>query len=1228
MICSNCQTSNPEGAKFCMNCGYSLSLNCPNCDTQLPAGVKFCFNCGYQHISDQSETQHPSIYQERFRQYMPQELASKLETARTNSSLEGERRIVTILFCDVAGSTSLAESLDPEEWTEVMNKAFEYLIKPVYKFEGIVARLMGDAILAFFGAPIAHEDDPERAVLAGLDILRGIQEFRQETHRHYGLDFNVRIGINTGLVVVGTVGTDLRVEYTAMGDAVNLAARMEQTAQPGTVQIAEDTFKLVASLFVTEPLGGIEVKGKQEPVRAYRVLHRQEGVIKSRGIEGLQSPIVGRNHEIHLFQDRLKELIDGRGHIISVIGEAGLGKSRLLAEIKKMVIGEKSTTNNGQQEPFSSVIGHSSLLWLEGRSLSYEASKPYAPFIDLFKHFIDLDIDLPDKEKYNQLTARMAEVFPERASEMAPFIATMLGLNLTDEELERVRYIEPPQLRERIFNAVYELVAHAAQQQPVVLVFEDLHWVDLTSLELIQHLVPLAERAMLMMIALFRPHPQDISWQFHEIARRDFNHIYAEIILSPLDEVSSRELVSNLLHVEDLPEKVRALILRKAEGNPFFVEEVIRSLLDAKLVVRENSHWRATREIKTISVPDTLTGVITARLDRLDEASKRLTQTASVIGREFLFDILSDVYENIPVLEDSLLNLQRRELIWEKSRLPKRFYSFKHVLTQETAYASLLLSKRRELHRRVAERLEMVDPQSVNDIARHFLEAHDEKRALPYLIEAGDRAARAYSTQEAISYFKEALKVLNDVQNLDLARRAFEGLGRALTFANNIPATVENYQNMYKYAGKRNDIPMQVSALNKLSDIVAMRLGQFPEAEIFLLDAENMARNYKDLPGLAEMFMVRCGLCIAKGDFDGAVNYLSESVQIGNELNLKEQMALGLTHIANTQIYMTRFEEAWKTAQEARKITEEVGNQEHLAEILTYSVPLYHLRNGNIVEARNAVEEGMLIATQIGALFPKCYGAFTLGLLAGMAGRYEEAISYQELFLEVSREGNFVFFEAMPLCILGSLYLEISRKYLDRTLKLHNEALKLLENPAGMMGGGICWVEIGFCYLTVGDLEQAKQYFEQGLNTPTPQMLLLQPRYLVGLALVALGQANLDEAESFVHQARHFIEERAMRDHYPLVELTEGQVKASRGELQQALQYFTRAEEQALAMEMRPTVRKARIEAAKVLLKMGLEAEAETKFWAAREMLEEMATFFQSEELRALYMENEPVDRN
>ena len=293
--------------------------------------------------------------------------------------MQGERRIVTMLFCDVSGSTAAAEALDPEEWAEIMNGAFEHLIAPVYRYEGTLARLMGDAILAFFGAPIGHEDDPQRAVLAGLDILKGIAPYREDVKSKWGLDFNVRVGINTGLVVVGEVGSDLRVEYTALGDAINLASRMEQTAQLGTIQISEDTHKLVAPLFEFEELGGIQVKGKSEPVEAYRVLGPRAKPGRSRGIEGLDSPLVGRDQQVASLRGAVSELRQGRGQIVSLMGEAGLGKSRLIAELRKELEDEGAIRANG----VASGEAGPGLSWHEGRSLSCESSKPYAPFVNL-----------------------------------------------------------------------------------------------------------------------------------------------------------------------------------------------------------------------------------------------------------------------------------------------------------------------------------------------------------------------------------------------------------------------------------------------------------------------------------------------------------------------------------------------------------------------------------------------------------------------------------------------------------------------------------------------------------------------------------------------------------------------------------------------------------------------------------------------------------------------------
>ena len=528
-------------------------------------------------------------------------------------------------------------------------------------------------------------------------------------------------------------------------------------------------------------------------------------------------------------QTCLGEVLRGRGQIVSVIGEAGLGKSRLVAEARRWAATQPQTD----------------LLWLEGRSLSYQSTTPYAPFIDLLSSLFDLRADEDDG-------ARVAKV-ARQAGDRAPFLATLLGFQLAGEDAERVRYLEPPALRDRVFRAVLELCEGLTRSRAVVLVFEDLHWTDSTSLELLEQLLALTDRAPLMILMLFRLQQHEPAWRFHKMVERDYAHGYTSIALAPLDEVQARELVANLLHIEDLPESVRGLILRKAEGNPFFVEEVIRSLLDAKLVVHDNSHWRTTREIENIAVPDTLAGVIMARLDKLDDESRRVAQTAAVIGRAFQFDVLRDVNDSVADLDPPLVNLQSRELIREQSVHPARIYQFKHTLTQETAYGSILMSRRRELHRRVAACLEDLSPDSVNEIARHWLEAQDEARALPYLVAAGERAARAYATKEALGYFSSAVAILQKIDNLPLARRTYEGLGSALSLSNQMPQAVENYHAMLHYGEARGDIPMQVSALNKMST-AAVYLGQMDIIDQHLNDAERLARQGDDRPGLAELY--------------------------------------------------------------------------------------------------------------------------------------------------------------------------------------------------------------------------------------------------------------------------------------------------------------------------------------------------------------------------------------
>jgi class 3 adenylate cyclase/tetratricopeptide (TPR) repeat protein len=1215
MNCPNCQTSNREDAKFCMNCGHSLVRECSNCGVESPLAAKFCSNCG-QAFED--GIQAVEQVKPRLQDLMPKDLQEKLTKAQTTGGLQGERRIVTILFCDVVGSTAAAENLDPEEWTEIMNGAFEHLITPVYNYEGTVARLMGDAIMALFGAPLAHEDDPQRAILAGLEITEKIRSYRKQIREEHGLDLDVRVGINTGLVVIGEVGSDLAGEYTAMGDAVNLAARMEQTAEPGMVHISEDTYRLVAPLFEVQDLGGVDVKGKSDPIRTYKVIRIKAEPGQIRGIEGLHSPLIGRENEIDALQEVVTELHQGRGQIVSVMGEAGLGKSRLVTELRENLLSDLILNSFGDLT--EKELSESAMFWLEGRSLSFETTTPFAPFIDILTDYFQLQADASSLGAIEKITSALNQYSQSQATEIVPFLGTVLGLELSDEALEKVKYLEPPQLRAGIFNAIRVVIEQLASKNPTVLVFDDLHWIDPSSLDLLEQLLPLTDQFSLLIVGIFRPRRDTPSWRFHETASRDYDHRYRSISLQPLDEDRSRELVANLLEVEDLPEKVRSLIMAKAEGNPFFVEEIIRSLLDAELVVRENSHWRATRAIEEIAVPDTLAGVITSRLDRLNDQVKFVAQTAAVIGRQFEFETLAAVYQPTSELEDALKTLQHRELIREKSRIPKRVYFFKHTLTQETAHASLLKRKGQELHLRVGEYLEGTQPNNESEIARHFLDAGEAARALPYLVGAGDRANRGSAAAEAIDFYNRALEILDPRQEIDLVRRAYEGLGSAKSFSGDIPGAIGTYHTMIQLGQELDEEGMQVSALNKLGFVTGLMMEQYPQANSHLDQAEKLARESEDFAGLAELHMVRCGICTATGDLDGAISHLGESTQLGRELNAEEPLLFGLAHSASTLTFLARFDEAWEKAQEALKIAEELGNRRYIAELMDFTIPFHHLHHGDLALARETAEEGLRIAEEIGSVPSQGRASLTLGQIARMQGDYDQAIKYNEQVVKLAGVSGPANFRMLPLCNLGTVYLDISESLVERTEELHGKVMNLLKTPSGLAWGSSAWLELGICSLALGKIDEAEQYFKKGLTEPTTLMHLHRSQLLVGSAFVALARKDIDAAEKFVTKAQETVNSLGLRNDSPLVLLADAETSHLGGEVEKAIESFSIAEQQALEMNMRPLVFQARTGVAKVHASVGKTEEAKQKINSAREVMEEIAVLFTTEELREKYI--------
>src|SRR5215203_2577499 len=514
-------------------------MNCPNCETVNPEGAKYCLNCG-----------------------------NRLEAP---ARVDGERKYVTVLFADVVDSTGLGERLDPEQVAEIMNGAFAFLNASVKKYDGTIARLLGDAIIAFFGAPVAHEDDAERAVRAGLDIQAAAREYAEEVRRNYGVDFKVRVGINTGLAVLATMGGEIRTEYTAMGDTTNVAARMQSAAIPGTVLISASTYNLVKGLFEFEARGATMVKGKSAPIETYEVLAPRSVPGKVRGLEGegLTSPLVGRSTEFRLVNDRLEEVArEERGAFLAVVGEAGLGKSRLLAEVRNSVTADS-------QRPVA---------WLEGRALSYEQAVTHYPWRQVIRQAIGAqEGEAPEVVREKLHRDPSCNSMPEGDPK---YLEVILSVE-SDATLRAVAALEGDALAEHIRAATRGYLRASANLMTTVIVLDDLHWADTASLDLLLGVAGLVEELPLLIICLLRPDKNAPSWTMIEGARERLGERYTEIPLEPLDPAHSKELLGNLLHIEDLPDSVRRLILRKSEGNPFFLEEVLRTLIDSGHIVRE-----------------------------------------------------------------------------------------------------------------------------------------------------------------------------------------------------------------------------------------------------------------------------------------------------------------------------------------------------------------------------------------------------------------------------------------------------------------------------------------------------------------------------------------------------------------------------------------------------------------------------------------------------------------
>jgi ABC-type transport system substrate-binding protein/class 3 adenylate cyclase len=683
---------------------------------------------------------------------MNEDLQPGMEAPSLASGIREERKVVTAVFADLVGSTALAERLDPEEVKLIVGEAVARIVHAVEEFGGTVKDLAGDGVLTLFGAPVSHEDDAERALRAGLRILDDIRDYGAEVARAWGVEgFGVRVGVGTGPVVLGPVGAGRRVEYAAFGDAVNVAARLQSSASPGTALADADTYRLAEALFEWRSPAELALKGRSASVVAYQFVGIQHAAARVRGVRGMQAALVGRDRELATARNALGAALAGTGGILFISGEAGIGKSRLVNELHDL----SDVAARGTDRP---------PLWLDGRCVSYGESLPYWPFRDLVRGWLGASLDQPELKIRVSLRRAIDSLFGDRASEIYPYLGAMLGVALEPEAAGRLAELSPEALQYRTFELMGALMARLAEDRPVIVAIEDLHWADPTSIQLTERLLPLSEEAAVLLIITMRPERDHAAWQVKESAGRSLPHRTTEVPLEALSGQADRLLLDELVGAGTLPGEVEARILTHAEGNPFYLEELVRSLVDGGALVHDESGWRFDHEVGA-DIPETVEKVILARIDRLSPQSHEVLTAAAVIGRQFGLPLLEAVSSSDGELLDALRDLQRLDLVREGRRWPEPEYRFKHALIQETAYRTLLSDRRAGLHRRAAEWLETRYAANLDDafgiLAHHWLAAEDEDKAIAYLTRAGDKARQEYALDEAIGHYQELLPLLD-----------------------------------------------------------------------------------------------------------------------------------------------------------------------------------------------------------------------------------------------------------------------------------------------------------------------------------------------------------------------------------------------------------------------------------------------------------------------------------
>ncbi len=971
MRCPRCQQDNPPQSTFCLECGTRLALVCASCGAELPAGAKFCNRCGSPigAGSFQSRFTSPEAY-------TPRHLAEKILSSK--SALEGERKQVTVLFADLKGSMELLADRDPEEARGLLDSVLERMMEAVHRYEGTVNQVMGDGIMALFGAPVAHEDHAVRACYAALDMQAAIRRYAGEVRRSQGVTVRIRVGLNSGEVVVRAIGSDLRTDYTAVGQTTHLAARMEQLADPGTTLLTAETLRLAEGYVEVKPLGPVPVKGLDGPVEIYEMTGAgpRRSRLDAAAARGL-TRFVGRDAELEQLRQALARAATGHGQIVALVGEPGVGKSRLVWEV----------THSHRTHGW---------LVLQAGSVSYGKATPYLPVIELLKAYFQVE-DRDDGRKVREKVTGKLLTLDEALKPALPDLLALLDVPVDDPQWQA---LEPPQRRQRTQEAVKRLLLRESQVQPLLLVFEDLHWIDSGTQAVLDGLVEGLPTARLFLLVNYRPEYE------HRWGGKTY---YAQLRLDPLTPESAEHLLRTLLGEDPTLPPLERLLIERTEGNPFFLEESVRTLVEARVLAGERGAHRLVKTPETIQGPATVQAILAARIDRLSAEDKRLLQGASVIGKDVPFALLPAIAE-LPdeALRRGLDHLQAAEFLYETRLFPDLEYTFKHALTHEVAYGSLLQERRRALHATIVDAIEACYPdrlaEQVDRLAHHAFRGEAWEKAVAYLRQAGAKSMARSAYREATTSFGQALAALAHLpQTRDTLERAIDlhlEVSTALVAPGEIARALGHLREAEALAEALGD-RRRLAWVSVYTAAQLWLMGQLDKAVEAGVRALAIASESDDLPLQAAARLSLGRGYLALGDYRQAMECLERSLEsLGDQVyGPREGPSLPSVSSRTWLVWclseIGQFAGAIEHGRQALRMAEAANHPTSLV-LACRSVGLAHLRKGELDRAVPALERAVEVCQMAHLQVYVDVTASLLGYAYALGGRVAEAVPLME----------------------------------------------------------------------------------------------------------------------------------------------------------------------------------------------------------------------------------------